>query len=77
MKSYQTIIAACIPLLLCGCASTKKPEPIPRQATSEQEPTVIRQQRDPRMIQLIRRIEALEAENSELRMQLLKNVLTH
>jgi hypothetical protein len=75
MKSYQTIIAACIPLLFCGCASTKKPNPIPHTATSERENTVIRQQSDPRMTQLIRRIEELEYENSELRMQLLKNIL--
>jgi len=75
MKSYHTIIAACIPLLFCGCASTKKPDPIPRQATSERETAVIRQPNDPRTIQLIRRIETLEAENSELRMQLLKNIL--
>jgi hypothetical protein len=75
MKSYHTIIAACIPLLFWGCASTKKPDPTPHQATSERENAVIRQQSDPRMIQLIRRIEALEAENSELRMQLLKNIL--
>lgn len=75
MKSYQTIIAACIPLLFCGCASTKKSHPILRQVTSEREPTAVRQQHDPRMIQLISRIEELEYENSELRMQLLKNIL--
>lgn len=77
MKSYQIIIAACIPLLFCGCASTKKPDPISRAVVSEHKSPAIEQPSDSQVNQLIRRVEELEYENSELRMQLLKNILTH
>lgn len=76
MKTYQ-ILAPCISLLFCGCASTRKPDPISHTAISEPKSAVIEQPSDPRITQLIRKIEELEYENSELRMQLLKNVLTH
>jgi hypothetical protein len=77
MQSYQIIIAACIPLLFCGCASTKKSEPISRTVISEGKSPAIEPPGDPQVNQLIRRVEELEYENSELRMQLLKNILNH
>lgn len=77
MQSYQIIIAACISLFFCGCASTKKPDPIPRPVISEGRSPAIEPPGDPQVNQLIRRVEELEYENSELRMQLLKNILTH
>jgi len=78
---FLTIII--LPLIFCSCASphSHQPTQIEQRPTAtapvpQKTPPAVKQA-EPQIDAFARMIKQLEAENSELRMQLLENVLTH
>lgn len=74
----QILTIAVLPLIACSCVSHRPPQAAPRpMAPVPQKAPAIKQAKPQPNVELARKIKQLEAENSELRMQLLENVLTH
>lgn len=73
----QILTIAVLPLAVCSCVSNRPPQAAPRPMAPVPQRAPVAKQIDPQADELTRKIKQLEAENSELRMQLLDNVLTH
>lgn len=73
----QILTIALLPLIVCSCASHRPTQVKQRPIAPVPQTAPVVEDAKPQIDELSLKIKQLEAENSELRMQLLQNVLTH